>query len=637
MSWILAASAESEASLTLSIAIACGMFAQATARKLQLPALLLLLAGGVLLGPSGIGIVKPSSLGTALPALVGFAVAVILFEGGLNLNIGRVRRERLAIQLLITLGAVVTMVGGAIAARFIMGWEWSISFLFGALVIVTGPTVIGPLLRRLKVKKSVATVLEAEGVLIDAVGAITAAIVLDIVRQEFGAASGGLHILGHLAGGSAIGAVGGVAMALFFRRRDFVPAGLENVFTLSLVFALFHGANALMPESGIAAVTVAGVVMGNVKTHVQRELVEFKEQLTVMFIGMLFILLAADVGLEDVQALGWPGFWTVVVLMLVVRPLSVAASTVGSSLKLAERAFIAWIGPRGIVAAAVASLFASELQNHTDPSLQAAALPLRALVFLVIAMTVASSGLTGGFMARILSLKRPRDAGWVFLGANELARALARLLRSTGTEVVLIDTNHEAANLAEREELRVILGNGLEERSLARSEVDTRAGVIGLSPNAEVNLLFAQRAHHEGNTGRSLVSLGAGGTSVTMDMVHNEGAEVLFGREHDVELWTVRLRHGTADLEEWILEDEPDDGDPLGPRLGPARGPVLALAFQKDEVWQPLTTESVVKAGNCVAFLVQSTKSDEANQLLRELGWSPVVAPSQELPELTAD
>lgn len=605
----------SSASLSIAIALVVGIVAQSLARKMKLPGLLLLLLAGVVLGPSVLGIVRPESLGSALSVLVGFAVAVILFEGGLNLSLTRIRNERRSIQLLISLGSVSTMVGGAAAAHWIMGWDWPVAWLFGSLVIVTGPTVIGPLLKRPRVKRSVATVLEAEGVLIDAIGAITAAVVLDIVRQEFSPASGSLHFLGHLAGGVAMGVAGGAAMAFLFRKRDIVPEGLENVFALSLVLALFQLANAWMPESGIAAVTVAGVVMGNAKTHIRRELQEFKEQLTVMFIGMLFILLAADVSVDQVQQLGWPGIVCVFALMLVVRPVTVLLSTFRSSLPVRERLFISWIGPRGIVAAAVASHFATELADH--PVLADSALQLRALVFLVIAVTVAVSGLSGGPIARRLGLQRATNNGWVILGANELGRQLAKLIMAGGDPVALIERNQDSASAAEKEGLRVIYGNGLDERALTQAEIDTRVGVIGLSPNSEVNLLFAQKARHEGKPGRVLVSLGPGG-SVTPEMVHKEAAECLFGRPHDVELWSVRLRHGHAEVEEWILTE-----DGTNPSLGSLRGPFLGMASRAGDRWNPLGDESQIVAGTRVAFLVHSLRLEESHETLRTSGWSP--------------
>jgi NhaP-type Na+/H+ or K+/H+ antiporter len=285
----------------------------------------------VLLGPELADVVRPASIGSALQILVGFAIAAIVFEGGLNLDVRRLRREGRLIRRLVTLGAIVTAVGATVAARAPMGWDWSRSTLFGVLVIVTGPTVVTPLVRRIGLARNLRTVLEAEGV-IDAVGALVAVVTLEIVVRPSGEALlAGVTGLGlRLGFGLVAGLAGGAAIALLLRVGVAVPEGLENVLTLSLVVALFQGTNAVLPESGILAVIVAGLVVGNVKSHVQRSLLEFKEQLTVMLVGMLFVLLAADVRLHQVYDLGVPGLLTVGALMLVVRPATVLARGAGA-------------------------------------------------------------------------------------------------------------------------------------------------------------------------------------------------------------------------------------------------------------------------------------------------------------------
>ncbi len=297
------------AAFTVALALAAGMAGQAIAYHVRLPGIVVLLVFGVLLGPDVANLVQPQLLGDGLPALVGFAVAIILFEGGMNLDIRRVRSEEKPIRKLITIGALVSLVVGMLLAMIVMGWEWQRSLLFGTLVIVTGPTVVTPLLRRLNVEHSVSTVLEAEGVLIDAVGAITAAVALELVVSP----SGSELVLAlpviflRLLFGAVMGVAGGLLIALLLRYRGVIPEGYETVFTLGFAVAVFESSNAFIHESGIAAVTVAGLVVGNFHLHAHHEIVEFKEQLTVMLIGMLFVLLVADVRLDDVMALGWQG------------------------------------------------------------------------------------------------------------------------------------------------------------------------------------------------------------------------------------------------------------------------------------------------------------------------------------------
>jgi NhaP-type Na+/H+ or K+/H+ antiporter len=346
--------------LTIALALAAGMIAHTLARHFKVPGIVLLLATGVLLGPDVLDIVRPAALGASLHDLVGFAVAVILFEGGMNLNLERLRRQARSIRQLITVGALVTATAGALAARWILGWSWNLSILFGTLVMVTGPTVITPLLRRIKVKPRVATVLEAEGVLVDAIGAIVAVVALEIAIGPPGrsVAFGAWYVASRLFFGALLGALGGLVIAALLRFEKAIPEGLESVFTLAVVLLLYQGSNAIMPETGIVTAVAAGLMVGNARAHVVAELREFKEQLSVMLVGLLFVLLAADVRMAEVVGLGWAGVGLVAALMFVVRPLNVLAGTWGTDLTGREKAFLCWLAPRGIVAAAVSSLFA---------------------------------------------------------------------------------------------------------------------------------------------------------------------------------------------------------------------------------------------------------------------------------------
>ncbi|MGE3166444.1 MAG: cation:proton antiporter [Planctomycetota bacterium] len=608
-------------SLTIALALAVGLLCQALATHVRIPGLLLLLFAGVLVGPEMAGVVRPASLGDGLLMLVSFAVAVILFEGGMNLDIRRLRREQRSIQMLISVGALVTAVGGTLAAHFIMGWDWAISSVFGTLVIVTGPTVIGPLLKRIKVERSVSTVLEAEGVLIDAVGAIAAAATLEFVLSK-GEDLPVLDAFLSLGFGSLFGLACGFALVLLFRFRELIPEGLEKVFTLGMVCAIFQVANAIQHESGVAAVTLAGLVVGNMPSRFQEELLEFKEQLTAMFIGLLFVLLAADVRADDVVGLGWPGVVTVLVLMFVVRPLNVFVGTLGSEFGLRQKAFMAWIGPRGIVAAAIASLVAAKLgsEHPVGPA-------FRALVFSVIALTVVSAGITGGPLARALRLQRPSNAGWVILGANELARTLAKVLQNEGQPVLCIDRNHEATRAAGEAGIRVIFGNGLEERTLQRAEIDTRLGAIGLSPNGEVNVLFAQKAKREGKVKRLYVALSPGEHQVTPEMARAGGAELLFHRPEDIEVWTVRLRRRLTSLERWQRIEAKARGaqdEALPTTAATGSGAYLFLALHRGGATSPVGDEEH-RVGDQVTLLVHSERCEQAYQQLAAAGWQQVV------------
>jgi len=596
---------------TISIALAMGMIAQSVARHIKIPGIVLLLAVGVLLGPDGANIIRPALLGEALPLLVGFAVAVILFEGGLNLRITRLQREGRTIRQLISVGALVTAIGGTLTAKLLMSWDWNTAILFGILIIVTGPTVITPLLRRIKLRQSVATVLEAEGILLDAIGAIVAVVALEVVVSPSGYTllASPFMILGRLLVGSLLGIIGGFIMAWLLGIRKLVPEGLENVFTLSLVFALFQISNALSHESGIVAVTIAGMVVGNSKTIVRRELMEFKEQLTVMLIGMLFILLAADVRLNAVMSLGMGGFYTVLILMFVIRPLNIFFGTFNSNLKVKQKVLLAWIAPRGIVAAAVASYFAIELDKHGMDGSQ-----LRAMVFLLIAVTVLSAGLTGGFVAKLLGLKRQSEHGWVILGANAVGRALAKLLSTGGEVVVLIDNNPSLCRLAEKDGLKVIYGNGLEESVLLRAEIDIRKGVIGLSENEEVNMLFAQRSKEEGKVPETFIGIKRENEGVTAEMVAEVGGNIPFARARDLEKWSVWIRHAQVETYKLICQsDDVTAGDTFGKDT---EGVLIPLTSKRKSKVIPLGHLTELKKDDQITCMVLTEKKDQFNAWL---------------------
>lgn len=387
---------------TLTAALAIGFAMQKLAPRVHAPGIVLLLLAGVVFGPDLLGLIQPESLGPGLSTVVGLAVAAILFDGGLNLNHKRIRREETTIRRLITIGAIVTAAGGAIASRLFMGWGWRASILFGTLIIVTGPTVTTPLLRRIQVKKNVETILEAEGVLIDPIGAIIAVVALETLYGSGPAAAGFLGVTGRILAGVSLGSAGGLLIAVFLRYSRFVPSILESILTLGLVLTLFEASNTIIAESGIMASVIAGLVVGNVRTGADRRLRHFNDHLATLLIGLLFILLTADVRLAELHELGWPGVATVAALILIVRPLDIIVSTWGSTLSPKERTFIAWLAPRGIVAAAVASLFAERLEAHGTT----VGTELRALVFLVIAVTVVVQGLSGGAVAGRLGVQR---------------------------------------------------------------------------------------------------------------------------------------------------------------------------------------------------------------------------------------
>lgn len=607
--------------LTFSFALAAGMIAQVLAIHLRMPGIVLLLFAGVMLGPDVLNLVRPDSLGHALEILVGLSVAVILFEGGLNLNIAQIRQEATTIRRLITVGAAVTAVGGTLAARLFMDWTWTLSMLFGTLVIVTGPTVITPLLRRIRVSRNVGTILEAEGVLIDPVGAIVAVVALELVLVAGpGPAAELIGLPGRLLVGAVVGGVGGFLIGYLIREEDLISKGLENVFTLSLVLALYALSNSILPESGIMSAVAAGLVVGNMETGLAHELREFKESLTVMLVGLLFVLLAADVRLEEVVGLGWGGVATVLVLMFLVRPLTVAVSTLGSALSWKERGFIAWLGPRGIVAAAVASLFAQALSEEGI----AGGSELRALVFLVIAVTVVVQGLSGALVAESLGVRRPHN-GFLIVGATPIGRTLGRILEKGGENVVLLDTNGWNVRAAEEEGLKVIFGSANDESKLVRADIEGRRGFVAATTNEGINLLLARHARDQFRVPLTSVLLHRAKAGVQERQVHEGGGTVLFGTSVDVDQWNQRLQQDGVVVETWSYAGDAEVAPPWPDAKGKERleMALLPLVVARNGGMRPMDDSVKLRSGDVLTVGMLRSQADATRQRLREAGWRP--------------
>lgn len=542
------------APLTVALAMLAGVLAQGAARHARLPGIVLLLMLGVALGPDGVDVVRPHVLGDGLSAFVGFAVAIILFEGALNVRLSALRHRARSIRRLVTVGALVTGVLATVAAGLLMPWDWRLAALFGTLVTVTGPTVVNPLVRRLRLQPHLADILVAEGIFVDAIGATIAVVALEAVvadtnRAAFGEA---LTIFARFGVGALVGGGAGALLVLSLRVRLLVPHGLENVFALAIAVAAFHVSDALVSESGLTAAIVAGLLTGNIPIRRLDRIAEFKEQLTDLLVATLFVLLAADVRIADVRDLGWPGVALVATLILLVRPATVFVSTKGSSLTLQERLCLAWIAPRGIVAAAVASLFAVEL-THAHI---AGGTELRAMVFVVIAVTVTLQGLSAGLVAGWLGVRLPVRSGALILGGNAIARFLAASLSAIGERVVIVESRPELCDAARAEGLEVVHGDGLRIETLVEARVDAVRWCLGATPNEHVNFLFARLVADELRGPQLAILLERHEHGVTMHMADAHDVDVLFAREMDVLYWLDQLRKGNVERQRWRFEGQ---------------------------------------------------------------------------------
>ena len=494
--------------LELASIIILGIIAQWFAWRTRIPAIAPLIVTGLAVGPLAqlwtadhekliAPIYDPVNQTGLFPQqylfyFVSLAIGIILFEGGLTLKRKELREVGPVIGRLISLGSLVTFVGAGLGAHFIMNLNWSISFLFASLIIVTGPTVIAPILQNIPLNRNVSTVLKWEGILIDPIGALMAVLVYEFILSG----EGGFEFTSHafiqfvqiVLTGLALGTIAALFLQ-FMLKRELVPHFLLNVFTLALVLLVFVFSDALAHESGLLTVVVMGVVLGNLDVPRLREILYFKESLSVLLISILFILLAAHIDLKDLKLLlNWNCFWIFIFVVFFLRPLGVLWSTKGSSLHFREKMFISWVGPRGIVAAGIASLFGIRLVGVIPQAEY-----ITPLVFLIVLGTVLLNASTARMMAKLLKVTQASSSGILFVGANKGARVIANYLMGKGRHVVLIDSSESNVQRAIDEGLEAFNANVYNDTLEEEIDLVDMGYLLAMTSSADVNEYAARR------------------------------------------------------------------------------------------------------------------------------------------------
>lgn len=527
--------------LELASVIVIGILAQWISWRLKIPAILPLILTGLAVGPfstfwtpDGELFIQPRAVygadGTATGLFAGqnlfyfvsLSIGLILFEGGLTLRLREIRGIAPAIAKLITLGTLITFVGCGLLAHFIMDLNWQISFVFASLVVVTGPTVIGPILQNVPLSRNVATVLKWEGILIDPIGALIAVLMFEFVFASFGGAPG--QVQGVIdATGTAAEAIGvaaetgkhamsefglealltfleiiGVGLAMgfaaayglyFLIKKDAVPHYLLNVFVLALVLLVFTVSDEIVHESGLLSVVVMGMVLGNLDLPRFQDIANFKESITVLLISVLFILLAANITMDQLLLLR---DWRCVALfagIMAIRPLAVLASTLGSDLSLSEKLYVGWLGPRGIVAAGIASVFGLRLEEINFPNAEY----IVPLVFMVVLGSVLITATTAKPLAKWSGVMLDSANGILIVGANGAARLMAKYLQSNGRRVVLVDSSQPNVLAARKEGLEASVANIYSDSLEERIELTDIGYLYAMTASPEVNSFAVRR------------------------------------------------------------------------------------------------------------------------------------------------
>ncbi|MEG5045475.1 cation:proton antiporter domain-containing protein [Microcoleus sp. B4-C1] len=593
--------------------VICGISAQVIAAYLKVPAIVFLLFFGILAGPDCLGVLHPNLLGSGLEVMVSLCVALILFEGGLNLELRDLGKLSGSIRNLVTVGTLITLIGGGMAAHWLGEFPWPIAFLYASLVVVTGPTVIGPLLKQVSVDKQVAALLEAEGVLIDPVGAILAVLVLNIILNG----NADLVVLFRdlivrLFVGALVGVAGGWLLGFILKRSQFLSEDLKNLVVLAGLWGFFGLAEEIRSESGLMATVVSGIVLRAAAVPEERLLRRFKGQLTVLAISMLFVLLAADLSLASVVALGWGSLFTVLALMWVVRPINVWVCTWNSGLNWRQKLFVCWVAPRGIVSASIASLFAILLTQRGINGGDS----IKALVFLTIIMTVFVQGLTAGRMAQLLGVTSKSATGAAIVGSNPLSRLIARLFQERGESVAIIDTNPEACAQAEREGLRVFLSSALDHSVLEEAGLDSMGTFLAMTNNGEVNLVLAQRAAEEFAPPRVLAIFPKDPQANTP--VNQSKINQAFVSDLSLKDWNEYLIDGEVKLGETELKTEGLQFQIAHLQALVKAGELAPLLVERQGYLQVVSATQIWQAGDRIIYLL----CDRKPQLLKRLSGS---------------
>ncbi len=486
--------------LELAGLVILGILAQWVAWRLKIPAILPLILIGLFVGPVSTLISEDGTKwlepiwngeegvfpGESLFYFVSLAISIILFEGGLTLRRSEVGNIGPVIVKLISVGVIVTFVGAGLAAHFIYGFSWQISFLFSSLIIVTGPTVIAPILRNIPLKKHVSSILKWEGILIDPIGALIAVLMFEFIRVEGGQdfTQTALMEFGKIL---LFGFTFGFTFAHFLAfliKRQIIPHYLLNVFTLATVLGVFVLADMFAHESGLLAVVVMGMVMGNQKLPNIKELLYFKESLSVLLISILFILLSANIKVEELMLIfNWKALILFGVVVLVVRPLGVILSSLNSGLKVNEIAFISWVGPRGIVAAGIASLFGLRLAREGVEGAEY----ITPLVFMIVLLSVLLNATTARLFAKLVGVFIKNSEGILIIGASSISRLIGKYLQDNKRHVVLVDNNADNIRKAKELGLDAIEGSVYADDLLNNIELNDVGYLMAMTPNSDIN------------------------------------------------------------------------------------------------------------------------------------------------------
>lgn len=474
---------------TLVLAIFTGVCLFIVARYIRVPAIVLLLVGGIVLGPEFLGLIHPSSLGDGLRIIISICVAIILFEGGLTLNPKGWQKTPRIIWRLLTLGVLVTWLGTTGLIYLLFDFSLNMALLAGSLIIVTGPTVIAPLLKRIQIKEKIYHVLHWEGVLIDPIGVFIAILCFEWMSIEGGFLVHVSQLSYRLLIGIIFGYLGGKAIALALQ-KEIISEEQSNIFVFASALFLYGISDFIVHEAGILTVVIAGLVVGWANPPRLKHIKQFKSELTEISIALVFILLAANLQLKNFSEIGWNFILLLGGVLFVIRPLSILLCSYRTALNFNEKLFLSWIAPRGVVAGSMASLFGIQLMSLGNPD----AIFLETFTFSIIATTIILQGGTASLIAKFLKVEEPEKRGWLIIGAHLFSRKIAEFIANTTKgHCVFLDTNADAIREAQQAGLVAYQGNALSTNALPVETATTIGHLLALTDNRDLNQLICEK------------------------------------------------------------------------------------------------------------------------------------------------
>lgn len=469
------------------IMLSAGLASQWIAWRLRLPAIVVLITSGILLGPVS-GIIDLGLSQAELTELIGMGVAIILFEGGMDLKLGEIRRVGHGVGRLTILAPPLAWIFGALAAHLVAGLSWPVAWILGAILVVTGPTVILPLLRQARLNRESASLLKWEGIINDPVGVLLAVLTFQYFTLAGSDWSQVLTGLGAaIAVAALLGGLGGWLIGALYRRGA-VPPHLKAPLLMVLVLAVYWASNLVQHEAGLLSVTVMGLVIGNMKLVEREPLHQFKENLTVVLLSVLFIVIPSQLKIEHLEWLNWQVAAFVLVVLLLVRPLTIALATLGAPIRGRDKLLLAWIAPRGIVAAATAGIFGPALVAAGYQDAEA----LLPIVFLIIIVTVLAHGLTLGPLARKMSLAAEEANGLLIVGASPWSQALAQTLKNLDVDVMVADGSYQRLKPIRMDGIKVYFGELLSEHAEHELEDEHLSFLLCATDNHFYNALVCK-------------------------------------------------------------------------------------------------------------------------------------------------